>query len=242
MAKKTELQSVWEDEEHISVLLVDDHQSFLDGMVARLEARVGEFRVVGAVKSVKEALQIVTESPPDVVLLDLKVLSGQGSVEEPRIEAGLEAIRAMRRLSPSTKIVVLSAYHRPEHVAQAVESGAVGYVSKSRSSDEVLESVRQAHVGQVSLHPEIAQELLKYLQKPEEVDPLALDPLTSRECEVLQLLAEGKTNQEIANQLQISVGTVKKHVTNILDKMHLRSRVEAALYWRSHKGAEPSFE
>lgn len=249
MTEKTELQSVWEDEGHISVLLVDDHQSFLDGMVARLEARAGEFRVVGAVKSVKEALQIVVDSPPDVVLLDLKVISGQEAVEESKIEAGLEAIRAIRQVSPSTKIVVLSAYHRPEHVAQAIEAGAVGYVSKARSSDEVLESVRRAHVNQVSLHPEIAQELRKYLElrkslweSPENsesgVDPLALYPLTPRECEVLQLLAKGKTNQEIANQLQISVDTVKKHVTNILDKMHLRSRVEAALYWISHKHIE----
>ncbi|MGC8878103.1 MAG: LuxR C-terminal-related transcriptional regulator [Anaerolineae bacterium] len=235
--ERTEWQSTWEEDERISVLLVDDHQTFLDGMVARLEAQRGEFRVVGAVKSVREALQIVTESPPDVVLLDLKVLSGQRSVEEPRIEAGLEAIRAMRQLSPSTKIVVLSAYHRPEHVAQAMESGAIGYVLKSRSSGEVLESVRQAHAGQVSLHPEIAQELLKYLQRQEETED-KVDPLTPREREVLQLIADGKTNQEIANELQISLGTVKKHITNIFDKLHLRSRVEAALYWRSHKHME----
>jgi NarL family two-component system response regulator LiaR len=206
-------------------------------MVARLEAQSGEFRVVGAVKSVREALQIVAESPPDVALLDLKVFSGQRLVEEPRIEAGLEAVRAMRQLSPSTKIVVLSAYHRPEYVARAMEYGAIGYVLKSRSSDEVLESVRQAHAGQVSLHPEIAQELLKYLQGAEETED-KVDPLTPREREVLQLIADGKTNQEIANELQISLGTVKKHITNIFDKLHLRSRVEAALYWRSHKHIE----
>lgn len=241
MVEKTELQSVWEDDERISVLMVDDHQSFLDGMVARLEARSAEFRIVGAVTSVKEALRVVTDSPPDVVLLDLKVLSGQEPVEESKIEAGLEAIRAMRRLSPATKIVVLSAYHRPEHVAQAMESGAVGYVSKSRSSNEVLESVRQAHAGQILLHPEIAQELLKYLQKPGESED-KVDPLTPREREVLQLIADGKTNLEIANQLQISLGTVKKHITNILDKLHLRSRVEAALYWRSYKDTEPPSE
>lgn len=230
----TEPRNMWGEDERISVLLLDDHQTALDGMVARLEARAGEFRVIGAVRSAREALRIVADSPPDVVLLDLRVLSGQEPFEEPKFEAGLEAIRAIRQLSPSTKIVVLSAYHRPEHVAQAMESGAVGYVSKSRSSDEVLESVRQAHAGQVLLHPEIAQALLKYLQKPGESEE-NVDPLTPREREVLQLIADGKTNQEIANQLQISLGTVKKHITNIFDKLHLRSRVEAALYWRSHK-------
>lgn len=235
MIEESTLQSGLEDDERISVLLVDDHRSFLDGMVARLEARANEFRVIGAVTSVKEALQIIAGDPPDVVLLDLKVLSGQDSAEEPDIKSGLEAIRAIHQRTPSTKIVVLSAYHRPEHVAQALQSGAVGYVYKGRSSDEVLESIRRAHVGQVLFHPEIAQKLLETLQKPErfEGEEREMDPLTPREREVLQLIAEGKSNQEIAIQLQISLGTVKKHVTNILEKMHLRSRVEAALYWRT---------
>ena len=235
MIGESTLQSGLEDDERISVLLVDDHRSFLDGMVARLEARANEFRVIGAVTSVKEALQIIAGDPPDVVLLDLKVLSGQDSAEEPDIKSGFEAIRAIHQRTPSTKIVVLSAYHRPEHVAQALQSGAVGYVYKGRSSDEVLESIRRAHVGQVLFHPEIAQKLLETLQKPErfEGEEREMDPLTPREREVLQLIAEGKSNQEIAIQLQISLGTVKKHVTNILEKMHLRSRVEAALYWRT---------
>jgi len=234
--KRTERQGTWGEDERISVLLVDDHQSFLDGMVARLEAHANEFRVVGAVTSVKEALQIIAGDPPDVVLLDLKVLSGQSLTEEPDIKSGLEAIRAIHQQTPSTKIVVLSAYHRPEHVAQALQSGAVGYVYKGRSGDEVLESIRRAHVGQVLFHPEIAQKLLETLQKPErfEGEKRESGPLTPREREVLQLIAEGKSNQEIANQLQISLGTVKKHVTNMLEKMHLRSRVEAAsLYWRT---------
>ncbi|MGQ9500440.1 MAG: LuxR C-terminal-related transcriptional regulator [Anaerolineae bacterium] len=235
MTGETKSQGVLlEEDERISVLLVDDHRSFLDGMVARLEARADEFRIVGAVPSVSEALQIVAESLPDVVLLDLKVLSGERPGEEPDITAGLGAIRAIHQRSPSTKIVVLSAYHRPEHVAQALQSGAVGYVHKGRSSDEVLESIRRAHLGQVLFHPEIAQKLLETLQNPRgREEEREIDPLTPREREVLQLIAEGKSNQEIAIQLQISLGTVKKHVTNILDKIHMRSRVEAALYWRT---------
>ncbi len=234
MVDEIEPQILTEEDGRISVLLLDDHQLSLDGMLAILEARAAEFCVVGAVRSVKEALQIVANSLPDVVVLDLKVLYEPASPEE-RIEAGLDAIREIRRLSPSTKVVVVSAYRQPEHIAQALQAGAVGYVYKGRSSEEVLESLRRAHVGQVFFHPEIAQKLLETLQRPEssEGEERESDPLTPREREVLQLIAEGKSNQEIANQLQISIGTVKKHVTNILDKIHLRSRVEAALYWRT---------
>jgi len=228
--KRTERQGTWGEDERISVLLVDDHQSFLDGMVARLEAHANEFRVVGAVTSVKEALQIIAGDPPDVVLLDLKVLSGQSLTEEPDIKSGLEAIRAIHQQTPSTKIVVLSAYHRPGYVAWAIRSGAVGYVYKGRSSDEVLRKIRDAYAGRASIDSEIAQELLKYLQRQEETED-KLDLLTPREREVLQLIAHNKTNQEIADELKISPNTVKKHVTNILEKLHLRNRGEAGLYW-----------
>lgn len=226
-----------EEDNRITVLLVDNHLSFLEGMRSRFELRSTQFNVVDAVSSAEEALQAVADLVPDIVLLDLRLPARPRTLED--FEGGLGAIRAIRDLSPTTRIVVLSAYDQRDHVARALQAGAASYIHKNSSSEEIIECVRRTHQGEFWLQPDIARKLLDTLHNSsnasaEEGDSL-VNPLTDREHEVLRLIAEGQTNKEIARQLCIAIGTVKKHVSNILDKMEMRSRMEAALFYRAKR-------
>lgn len=200
----------------ISVLIVDDHPVVREGLRAFLELQP-DLEVVGEAADGVEALEKVGQQLPDVVLMDLVM---------PRMD-GITTIREIRTLSPSTRILVLTSFSEDDKVFPAVKAGAHGYLMKDIRPVELAESIRSVYGGEPSLHPDIAKKLMGQLAEGEEETE---ERLTVRETEVLCLIAEGRSNKEIAAALYISEKTVKTHVSNILQKLHLADRTQAALY------------
>ena len=144
---------------------------------------------------------------------------------------GIEAIRRITARQPEARILVLTSFATDDKVFPAIKAGALGYLLKDSSPEELVQAIQQVHRGEPSLHPTIARRVLQELSQPAETEkPPTSDPLTEREVEVLRLVAQGLSNQQIANQLVISEATVRTHVSNILSKLHLASRTQAALY------------
>jgi NarL family two-component system response regulator LiaR len=166
-----------------------------------------------------DAIDKARQLQPDVILLDLVM---------PRL-GGIEAIRGIRAENPNARILVLTSFAEDDQVFSAVKSGALGYLLKDSSPDDLLEAIRDVYRGEPSLQPNIARKLLREISRPADRE-LCEEPLTDREVEVLKLVARGLSNQEIADELVISEGTVRFHVSNILDKLHLANRTQAALY------------
>jgi NarL family two-component system response regulator LiaR len=156
---------------------------------------------------------------PDVILLDLVM---------PR-KGGIEAISEIKEENPNARILVLTSFAEDDKVFPAIKAGALGYLLKDSSASELLQAIRDVHRGEPTMHPTIARKLMRELQRPPELPPTE-DPLTEREVEILKLVAQGLSNQEIADILVISERTVRTHVTNILTKLHLANRTQAALY------------
>lgn len=208
--------------ERITTVIVDDHALVRQGVRAFLEIQP-EICVLGEAGSGEEAVALCTEHAPDVVLMDL-IMPGMD---------GVEATRRVKQASPRSNIIVLTSYHDDEHVLPAMKAGATSYILKDVSPEELVRAVRMAAKGEVTLHPSIAAKVVKNLCKSEcgSADP---DPdLSPRELEVLRLIAEGMANVEIAERLFISEKTVKSHVSNILSKLQLADRTQAAVYaWR----------
>jgi len=208
----------------ITVLIVDDHAVVRQGVRAALEARE-PFTVVGEAESGAEAVRRVADVVPDVVLMDLLM---------PDID-GVEATRQIKRLSPRTQVVVLTSHHDDEHIFPALRAGAISYLLKSVKMDELAEAVRRAAQGEATLHPRVAARVIHELQGSKR-DQETLNPfteLTDRELEILKLIATGMTNHEMTTHLVISEHTVKGHVSNILSKLHLADRTQAAVFaWR----------
>lgn len=208
----------------ISVLIVDDHAVVRQGVRAFLDASQ-EFVVVGEADSGTAAVQQATETAPNVVLMDLLM---------PDMD-GVEATRQIKRLSPRTQIVVLTSHHDDAYIFSALRAGAISYLLKSVKMDELAAAVRCAARGEAMLDPRVAARVVQEFQGAQRTisaaNPYA--ELTDRELEVLKLIAQGMTNQEITSQLVISEHTVKGHVSNILSKLHLADRTQAAIYaWR----------
>ena len=206
----------------ISVLLVDDHKVVRQGVRAYLNA-LPDFDVVGEAESGEIAVRLAAEHIPDVVLMDL-VMPGMD---------GVEATRRLKDISPRTQIVVLTSYHQDEHIFPALQAGAISYVLKDIGMEELAEAIRQAARGEVTLHPRVAARVIQELHGPKHAELNPFTELSDREMEVLKLIANGLTNRVIAEQLVISQNTVKGHVSNILSKLHLADRTQAAVYaWR----------
>jgi NarL family two-component system response regulator LiaR len=203
----------------ITVLLVDDHQVVRQGVRAFLEAHT-EFTVVGEAETGTAAIELVEEHIPDVVLMDL-VMPGMD---------GVEATRRVKNISPRTQIVVLTSYHEDEHIFPALQAGALSYILKDVRMEELAAAVKRAARGEASLHPRVAARVIQELHRsrPDDVNPLT--ELTRREMEILKLIANGLSNNDIAGQLVISEHTVKGHVSNILSKLHLADRTQAAVF------------
>jgi NarL family two-component system response regulator LiaR len=229
-----------ERDERISVLIVEDHPIYRDALREHLETRPDQFQIVGDVTTRQDALQWVNDFVPDIVLLDL----GLPEKTEDGIEEGLEAIQEIRAASPSTQVVVLTAYPRTDVVFQAIQAGAVAYLLKAHvTGQEVIESLLRVHAGDPPIDPEIARKLWTFFRDPSSVvaGHTPIDQLTPRELEVLRLIAERKTNDEIARILVISPYTVKKHVSNTLAKLQLHNRIELMLYYQTNRSyLEPS--
>ena len=206
----------------ITVLLVDDHEVVRQGVRFFLEAH-SDFVVVGEAESGKAAVKLAEEHIPDVVLMDLVM---------PQMD-GVEATRQVKNISPRTQVVVLTSYHEDEHIFPALQAGAISYILKDIRMEELADVIKRAAHDEVTLHPRVAARIIQELHgtKRDEINPLT--ELTNREMEVLKLIANGLSNSEIAGQLVITEHTVKGHVSNILSKLHLADRTQAAVYaWR----------
>ena len=202
----------------IRVLLADDHNVVRGGIRALIESEEG-IVVIDEASDGVEAVLKARSLNPDVILLDLQM---------PR-KTGLEAIEEIKQENPTAKILVLTSYSDDEKVFAAIKAGALGYLLKESSTQELIQAIRDVYHGESSLHPIIARKLIRELNRPSLLPP-ADEPLTEREVEVLILVARGFPNQDIANSLFISERTVRTHVSNMLSKLHLANRTQAALY------------
>ena len=202
----------------IHVLVADDHAIIRKGIRAMLEI-VPDIEVVGETVNGREAVTKVKKLQPDVILMDLVM---------PEMD-GIEAIRHIKAHQPEARILVLTTFAGEDKIFPAIKAGALGYHLKDSSPQELVEAIRQVYRGESSLHPVIARRVLEELSRPSGRPPTP-DPLTQREVEVLQLVAQGRENWEIAEKLVITEATVRTHVSNIMSKLHLASRTQAALY------------
>ena len=205
-------------DQKIRVFLAEDHQVVLRGLEALLKTEP-EIEIVGSATDGLAALNAVLRHQPDVLLLDLQM----------PLKSGLQMIPEIRAKSPATKIVVLTSFGDDETIFSAIQAGALSYLLKDCSPNELVQAIRDAHEGIPTLPADIAVRLIREINKPPEQTPTE-DPLTARELEILRLIARGMTNQEIADKLIISERTVRTHVSNILDKLHLANRTQATLY------------
>lgn len=208
--------------EKITVLLVDDHKVVRQGVRAFLQAQA-DIEVVGEADSGETAVALAAEHAPDVVLMDL-VMPGMD---------GVTATRQVKAQSPRTQIIMLTSYHQDEHIFPAIRAGALSYLLKDIDPAALAEAVRQAAVGEAVLHPRVAARVVQELHGSRQESVNVFTELSEREMEVLRLIADGANNSSIAEQLVISEKTVKSHVSNILSKLHLADRTQAAvLAWR----------
>ena len=208
--------------ESISVLLVDDHAMVRQGVKAFLVTQP-DLSVVGEAGSGEEAIELAAQLIPDVILMDLIM---------PNMD-GVEATRRVKQVSPRSQIVVLTSYHEDEHIFPALKAGALSYILKDVSAEELAAAVRKAAAGEAVLNPRVAARVIKELQGRREHAPNPFTELSERELEVLKLIADGMSNAGMAEKLVLSEKTIKGHVSNILSKLHLADRTQAAVYaWR----------
>src|SRR5437868_1832265 len=203
----------------ISLMITDDHALVRQGIRAFLELQP-DIAVVGEAESGEEAVPMSAELVPDVVLMDL-VMPGMG---------GVEATRQVKQASPHSQVIVLTSYHEDEYIFPALRAGALSYVLKDVGPDELAETVRKAAAGESVLHPRVASRVVQEIRGAKRDTPNLFIELSDRELEVLRLIADGLSNADIADKLVISEKTVKGHVSNILSKLHMMDRTQAAVY------------
>jgi len=203
----------------MSILIVDDHEVVRKGIRAYLET-LPDFEVVGEAVSGEEAVNLVGEYIPDIVLLDL-IMPGMD---------GVEATRRIKQISPRTQVVVLTSYHEDIHIFPALKAGAIAYILKDMKMEKLVDVLHRAIQGEVTLHPRVATRVLQNIRGESDDEQPLFAELTSRETDVLKLIANGMTNSQIAEKLFISENTVKGHVSNILSKLHLADRTQVAVY------------
>jgi two-component system, NarL family, response regulator LiaR len=203
--------------ESISVLIADDHPVVRQGLRSLLSTQE-DIQLVGEAADGEEAVALARELVPDVVLMDL-VMPGLD---------GVEATRRIREASPTTTVIVLTSFDQDEHVFPSIKAGAAGYLLKDVPPQELVEAIRKADRGEALLHPTVAARLMREVAEGDRSAPA--DALTDRELEVLRLIARGLPNKQIARELGVAEKTVKTHVSNILAKLHLADRTQAALY------------
>lgn len=206
----------------IRVLICDDHAVVRQGLTAFLQVQ-DDIEVAGEATDGAEAIAQAAALSPDVILMDLVM---------PQID-GIEAIRRIRASDPAAKIIVLTSFSDDDKIFPAIRAGASGYLMKDVSPRELARAIRMASAGEPLLHPDIMRRLMDELRRPPQ--PENLDRLTPRETDVLRLIAKGESNKEIARDLVLSEKTVKTHVSNILQKLQLADRTQAALYAVRHK-------
>jgi two-component system, NarL family, response regulator LiaR len=202
----------------IRILIADDHAIWREGLRTLIASELGML-LVGEAADGFEVVEKSRALHPDVILMDLVM---------PR-QSGLEAIQEIKREQPDVRILVLTSFAEDDKVLTAIKAGAMGYLLKDSLPRDLLQAVRSVVMGEYSLHPSIARKLVREISRPSPLPPTE-SPLTERELAVLKLLATGRSNAQIAERLTISEGTVGSHVRNILGKLHLANRTQAALY------------
>jgi NarL family two-component system response regulator LiaR len=202
----------------IRVLIADDHAILRKGIRALLSTEA-DIEVVGEAGDGVEALAQAKSLEPDIILMDLVM---------PRMD-GIEATRQVTARQPGVRVLVLTSFAADDKVFPAIKAGALGYILKDSGPDDLVQAIHQVYRGEPSLEPEIARKVLFELAQPPRQPPTP-DPLTGRELEVLRLVAQGKSNREIAEELVLAELTVRTHVSNILGKLHLANRTQAALH------------
>lgn len=203
---------------HIRILITDDHAVVREGLSSFISLEPDMEVVAEAgdgVEAVEKALLLV----PDIILMDIVM---------PR-QTGIEALQQLQESNSPAKVIVLTSFAEYEQLYPAIKAGAMGYLLKDSTPGQLVQAIRDVYQGQISLSPVIARMLVEEINEASEL-PLSEDPLTDREVQVLKLVAQGHTNKEIAEKLVVSEGTVGTHISNILEKLHLANRTQAALY------------
>lgn len=202
----------------ISIVIADDHAIVREGLRTLIGVKPG-LEVIGEAANGKEAVSLAKTLQPDVILMDLKMPH----------KNGIEVINDIKRHKPQARILVLTSFDDDEWVFSAIKAGALGYLLKDSSPQQLIQAIHDIHEGKSSLHPAVALKVIRELNQSPDLTPTE-EPLTERELETLQLIAQGLSNQEIAEKLTISERTAGKHVSNILEKLQLANRTQAALY------------
>jgi two-component system, NarL family, response regulator LiaR len=215
------------DNERIKVLLVDDHEMVRIGLAAVLGTEDG-IEVVGEASNGQEGIRLAMEYRPDVVLMDL-VMEGMD---------GIETTRRLLQQHPDCKVIVLTSFLDDEKMYPVIEAGAFSYLLKTSRASEIAHAIRSAAKGVSILESQVASKMMSRFRQPQATARAPHEELTEREMEVLRLIAKGKSNQEAADELFIGIKTVKFHVTNILAKLGVEDRTQAAIYAFKHGLAE----
>ncbi|MCM3162077.1 response regulator transcription factor [Metabacillus litoralis] len=203
----------------IKVVIADDHHVVRRGLLFFLKTQQ-DIEVIGEAKNGQEAVDMVSKLNPDVVLMDLSM----------PIMDGVMATKAIREAENEVKIIILTSYADQDHVIPAIRAGASGYQLKDIEPDELVQTIRDVLKGESKLHPKVTSHVMTHLSGQNSNQQTKLDELTRREKEVLNELAKGKSNKEIASALYITEKTVKTHISNILSKLQLSDRTQAAIY------------
>lgn len=203
----------------IRILIADDHHVVRRGLVFFLKTQQ-EIEIIGEAKNGKEAVELALSLKPDIVLMDLEM----------PVQNGIEATREIKKHCPEIKVMMLTSFSDQDHVIPALEAGASGYQLKDIEPDELVKAIKQLMTGENQLHPKATSHLLSHLSGKNSSEKKSVDELTKREIEVLQEIAKGKSNKEIAADLFITEKTVKTHVSNLLSKLELADRTQAALF------------
>jgi NarL family two-component system response regulator LiaR len=202
----------------IRVFIAEDHAIVRKGVRSLLSLEA-DIEVVGEAANGREAVKGASELNPDVILMDLVM---------PELD-GIQAIQQIKANQPDAKVLVLTSFATDDKIFPAIKAGALGYLIKDSDPAELITAIRQVNAGECSLHPIIARKVLQELKLSPKQAPTT-QPLTEREVGILRMVAQGKSNRQIADELVISLGTVRAHLSNILGKLHLASRTQATLY------------
>ncbi len=204
---------------NISLIVVDDHELVREGICNFLESKE-DLNVLAQASSGEEAISLVKLHQPDIVLMDLRMEGIDG----------VEATKRIKEDNPKIKVIILSSYHEDEYIFPALRAGANSFILKDIGPQELVDAIYTTYKGDTVLNPQIATRILRDSYGPKNLETNPFVELTKRELEILKLIAQGKNNSLISDELQIAKGTVKGHVTNILSKLNLNDRTQAAVY------------